>query len=202
MDLRSLRSPPVIGVPPVTDGPPVIEVPPVTDGPPVIGVPPVIDGPPVTDGPPVVDVPALVALQQTINPIQPSRFDPSVDYTAPGLLLFVQSEQLDTDSLSITLTQSAFLFDGLFVSEDPSTDAVWDLSFNGLGLFDSSVQQLTPLQVQEQFTTSEERAMDVTAAKLGLDPTDEQAVPTPSQLQKSLREVIKAVRARVRGGQQ
>ena len=221
-------------------------------------VPPVIVVPPGTTSPsipPLVALlPPIVSFLQTIDPIQPSLFDTTVDYTAPGSPLFTQWEQLGIDQLSITLAESAFLYADLFESGDPSTSAVWEwpksplfndlgedlpfsvaltedvgldrlltspqqlypsqafagswpegslfsLSFNGLGLFDPAVQQLTPLQVQEQFTASEKRAMDVTAAKLGLDPTNDQEVPTPSQLQRSLREVIKAVRARIRGGQ-
>ncbi|MCP9851181.1 hypothetical protein, partial [Cyanobium sp. Morenito 9A2] len=75
-----------------------------------------------------------------------------------------------------------------------------NLSLSGSGLFDQAVQQLSPQQVQEQFSTSEQRAMEETASKLGLDPADGRTAPTPSQLQQSLRDVIQAVRHRIRGG--
>jgi hypothetical protein len=41
--------------------------------------------------------------------------------------------------------------------------------------------------------------MEETVTKLGLDPTSGRAVPTPVELQSSLRQVIEAVRRRVRG---
>ncbi|MFS6826941.1 beta strand repeat-containing protein [Cyanobium sp. ATX-6F1] len=141
---------------------------------------------------PIVALPSEVAFQLSVDLGQSSPLS-SVDYTAPGSLLVAQWEQLGIDPLSITLTESAFLYANFLLNEGLSTSGLWT--------FDPSVQQLTPSQVEEQFTASEQRAMEATAAKLGLDPTDGLLAPTPAQLQASLQKVIKAVRGRIRGGQ-
>ena len=55
-------------------------------------------------------------------------------------------------------------------------------------------------QVASQFNAAEQKSMEETVTKLGLDPTSGRAVPTPVELQSSLRQVIEAVRRRIRGG--
>ncbi|MCT0200091.1 hypothetical protein KQ313_10410 [Synechococcus sp. CS-1325] len=148
--------------------------------------------PKIVDVAPIVALPTEGRFQLSVNLGQVSPLA-TIDYTAPGSALFSQWAELGIDPLAFTLTQSAFLSADLSLGDLPSTGES--------GVFDRTVQQLTLLQVQEQFTTAEQRAMEETAAKLGLDPTDRRAAPSPSQLQASLREVINAVRKRIRGSQ-
>ena len=246
-------------------------------------------------------VPSIVSFQSSIDPIQSSLVNNIVDYTAPGSPLMVQWEQLGIDPLSISLTESGFLYANSFFATDSPPLSVWDgarpelldtalplqgtslyatgltlnqdlaaqgfsltsdalvvgaslvggapvtatsptkstgepaqagqvpfatansltfeqqidpskdfsgvwpeaaqlsLSITGTGVVGQAVQQLSPQQVNAQFTSSEQKAMDQTASKLGLDPAAARAVPTPAELQSSLRQVIEAVRRRVRG---
>ena len=142
---------------------------------------------PVTTLPPPPTLPPIVAPQQSINPIRLSFVNPITDYTAPGSPLAAQWVGVGVDTLSINLTESAFLYYNSFLLSDTAVRAG--------GLSTQPVEQLSPQQVSAQFNAAEQKAMEVTAAKLGLDPGGLGA-PTPAELQASLRQVVEAVRRR------
>lgn len=137
--------------------------------------------------PPVTTLPPISSFQQSVNPIQSSLNANTIDYSAPGSPMTFQSDRLNFDPLSISLTDSAFLYADSLLTSDTAVGAG--------GLSTQPVQQLSPELVSAQFNAAEQQAMKETAAKLGLDPGGSVA-PTPAQLQASLRQVVEAVRRR------
>ncbi|MFS6827481.1 hypothetical protein [Cyanobium sp. ATX-6F1] len=71
-------------------------------------------------------IPLLVTFLQTIDPIQPGLIDSTTDYSDPGSPLVTQWERLGIDPLTITLTQSLFLFSDAFLYQDEAITPIWD----------------------------------------------------------------------------
>lgn len=167
------------------------------------------------------------ALQQQTTPLYATRLNENLDLAQQGFSLqsdamvymallvggapstaaapSVPSDQrLSADTAPVSTAY--FLNPALQLYSSTTFAGVWpggaqvSLSLKGMGIFDQAVQQLSTQQVNAQFSASEQKAMEETVAKLGLDPTSGRAVPTPAELQASLRQVIDAVRRRIRGG--
>ena len=142
-------------------------------------------------GTPLYSVRLTIDPSVELKPISPLQTD---------ALVYRSFMQADTAAAAaFPNPEPLFIPSTTFAGAWPSGAQV-SLSLTGMGVFDQAVQQLSTQQVASQFNAAEQKSMEETVTKLGLDPTSGRAVPTPVELQSSLRQVIEAVRRRVRGG--
>jgi hypothetical protein len=126
-----------------------------------------------------------------IEPIERLPVAPGIDYTQPDSKLVILPEDFRFNPLSITLTHASFLYPNFLFPSIPLLGTT--------GVLDAPFQQLSLQQVSTTFAASEQMAMQETAFKLGLETGGDDAPPTLSDLQTTLRQVNGAVRRRVSG---